>query len=132
MHLPRLGRRDGKPICALLAVGLAAGLAAVTPVGAETDARRIQTSEAFTGLVAGRALTRLGVSLQVDADGSITGRALGRPVEGRWEWRDGYFCRDFNGEGLLGYDCQTVELRSDRLRFRAERGTGNTLELRLR
>ena len=102
------------------------------PAMAEADARRIETAQTFTGLVQGRALTRFGVTLRVDPDGRISGRALGRAVEGRWEWRDGYFCRDFNGKGLLGYDCQTVELRQDTLRFRAQQGNGDTLDLRLR
>lgn len=128
------GVRLGPPrvVVALKAGLTAAALAMPCLAEAEADARRIETAEAFSGLVAGRELTRLGVTLQVDPDGQISGRALGRTVEGRWEWRDGYFCRDFNGRGLLGYDCQTVELRQGRLRFRAARGTGDMLELRLR
>jgi hypothetical protein len=99
---------------------------------AETSPQRIETAETFHSLVFDRALTRFGVLLEVGKDGSITGRVMGAPVTGTWEWRDGYFCRDFKGTGRLGYDCQTVELRADSLRFRADRGAGETLDLRLR
>lgn len=122
----------GAVLGCVLGCVLVAALVAPTPAQAEADPRRIQSAETFTGLVEGRALTRFGVTLQVDPGGRISGRALGRPVEGRWEWRDGYFCRDFMGKGLLGYDCQTVEVQDDTLRFRAQRGTGDTLDLRLR
>jgi hypothetical protein len=102
------------------------------PAIAETIPRRIETRAAFLELVGDRQLTRLGVSLEVRGDGEIEGRVLGREVRGIWEWRDGFFCRDFMGEDLLGYDCQTVELRGDRLRFTAGDGSGETLDLRLR
>jgi hypothetical protein len=111
-----------------------AALAAILalPVAADTTLRRVETRAAFLDLVRDRQLTRLGVSLEVRGDGEIAGRVLGREVRGTWEWRDGFFCRDFMGEDLLGYDCQTVELRGDRLRFTAGEGTGETLDLRLR
>lgn len=103
-----------------------------TLAAAETVPLRVETRAAFLDLVTERQLTRLGVSLEVRGDGEIAGRVLGRDVRGTWEWRDGFFCRDFMGEDLLGYDCQTVELRGDRLRFTADEGSGQTLDLRLR
>jgi hypothetical protein len=105
---------------------------AAAPAMADLPPQRVQTADQFRDLVTDRALTRWGVRLQVGADGQITGRVMGREVKGQWEWRDGFFCRDFFGKGLLGYDCQTVELLADQMRFRAERGTGDTLDLRLR
>lgn len=99
---------------------------------AEATPQRVETAETFHSLVFDRALTRFGVLLELGKDGSITGRVMGAPVTGTWEWRDGYFCRDFMGTGRLGYDCQTVEMRADGLRFRADRGMGETLDLRLR
>lgn len=43
---------------------------------------RITDRSAFVGLVEGRTLTSLGVSLKVLADGQIAGRAFGRDVTG--------------------------------------------------
>ena len=96
------------------------------------DTAGVTTRDAFRSLVEGRALTRLGVTLTLTHDGAISGRVLGRKVSGRWEWKGAHFCRDFMGEGLLGYDCQTVEQRGDALRFTAMKGAGDTLDLRLR
>lgn len=107
-------------------------LCLVAATAARGDPTGITTRDAFWSLVAGRDLTRLGVTLTLTPDGAISGRVLGRKVSGRWEWKGAHFCRDFMGEGLLGYDCQTVEMRGDALRFTAMKGTGETLDLRLR
>ena len=111
-------------------IALSLSLSAATAASAETSG--ITTRDAFWSLVEGRALTRLGVTLTLTPDGAISGRVLGRKVSGRWEWKGPHFCRDFMGEGLLGYDCQTVEQRGDALRFTAMKGRGDTLDLRLR
>jgi hypothetical protein len=114
-------------LCAILL-----SLVLVLPHPLRAESLEITTRADFLRLVEGRALTRFGVSLVLSPDGDITGRALGRRVSGRWEWKGPHFCRDFMGEGLLGYDCQTVEMRGDALRFTALKGTGETLDLRLR
>ena len=95
-------------------------LCLVAATAARGDPTGITTRDAFWSLVAGRDLTRLGVTLTLTPDGAISGRVLGRKVSGRWEWKGPNFCRDFMGEGLLGYDCQTVEMRGDALRTRVE------------
>ncbi|MBN8292007.1 dihydrodipicolinate reductase [Rhodobacter sp. NTK016B] len=87
----------------------------------------------FRRLVFGNDLTRLGVRLQVRADGRITGSGLGQPVYGEWEWRDGYFCRTLFWDGDdLGADCQLVLRDGDRLRFVTERGAGIGASFRIR
>ena len=103
-------------------------------VAQANDFAPVRDKEAFLSLVKDKDL-RIGLynlTLKVTPDGKITGSALGWDISGNWKWEDGYFCRDFNGKGLLGYDCQTVELRQDTLRFRAQQGNGDTLDLRLR
>ena len=87
----------------------------------------------FRQLVLGHALTRLGIRLEVQADGLITGRGMGRPVSGEWQWRDGYFCRTlYWGDTDLGADCQAVLRDGDELRFITERGAGIHADFRLR
>ncbi|MCB1390420.1 MAG: dihydrodipicolinate reductase [Rhodobacteraceae bacterium] len=87
----------------------------------------------FARLVSGRALTRLGIRLEVHADGRITGHGMGRPVVGEWSWRQGYFCRSlFWGGDDLGDDCQAVLREEDRLRFVTMRGAGIFADFRLR
>lgn len=94
---------------------------------------RITDGALFTDLVRDRTLSRIGIRLQVEPDGDITGDGLGWEVTGEWVWRDGYFCRSLNwGGDDLGDDCQTVLRNGDRLRFVAERGAGQSADFRLR
>ncbi len=87
----------------------------------------------FRRLVLGQELTRLGIRLEVRADGQITGRGLGSPVSGQWRWQDGYFCRSlYWGERDLGTDCQAVQREGDEMRFITERGAGIHADFRLR
>ena len=87
----------------------------------------------FRQLVFGNQLTRMGISLEVNADGRITGRGMGRPVRGEWQWRDGLFCRSlYWGERDLGRDCQAVLREGDALRFVTERGAGIHADFRIR
>ena len=93
---------------------------------------RINSQSDFLAIVQGKALTRLGIALEVTSDGRITGRAFGSPVSGAWVWRDGYFCRSlYHGERDLGDNCQMVELRGSRLRFTSDKGAGIHADLRL-
>lgn len=93
----------------------------------------VQDEEQFVKLIAGKALTRLGIRLNVDPQGRITGRAFGREVTGQWDWNGGYFCRDLNyGEDPLEFNCQMVKVRGNTVRFISDRGEGIYADLRLR
>lgn len=101
------------------------------PVAAESQ--RIESRDAFVSLIQNRALTRLGITLNVLPDGRISGRAFGQPVKGGWSWKNGYFCRTLVfGETNLGDNCQVVEKRGESLRFTADQGQGDYADLRLR
>lgn len=94
---------------------------------------RITDRSAFVGLVEGRTLTSLGVSLKVLADGQIAGRAFGRDVTGSWEWRDGLFCRAMAaGSRSFPRNCQVVQQDGTTLRFIADEGQGDRADLRIR
>jgi hypothetical protein len=93
----------------------------------------IRAKDEFVSLVNGKALTRLGISLNVTPAGQIVGRAFGQPVTGAWRWSNGYFCRDlFFGERDLGPNCQLVQKRGDTVRFIADEGRGDYADLRLK
>ncbi len=93
---------------------------------------RVSEKDDFVGLVAGKALTRFGVSLNVTPEGKIVGRAFGQPVTGAWRWQDGLFCRDlFFGSRDLGPNCQVVARRGSTLRFIADEGSGDHADLRI-
>lgn len=114
------------------AAGAVAGTLVATPAAAE-GFRPVTDAREFASLVAGRALTRLGVSLKVLPDGRIQGRAFGRDVTGEWRWQGGFFCRVMRaGSTVVPDDCQAVLRRGDTLRFVAERGAGQYADLRLR
>ncbi len=91
--------------------------------------------ENFVDLVGARELRHpvLGISLRVTPDGRIEGDALGWPVKGTWNWKDGYFCREMDWSGTpIPFNCQLVEVTEDRLRFTVDRGAGDSATFRLR
>jgi hypothetical protein len=96
----------------------------------------IRDKAAFLSLVKDRDL-RIGLynlTLRVAPDGTITGRALGWDISGKWKWEDGYFCRDMDWSGYaIPFNCQLVEARADsEVRFTVDRGAGNSASFRLR
>lgn len=112
--------------------GTALAFGAAVPVKAD-DFDRVESRDEFVQLVAGRALTRFGITLNVSPGGEIEGRAFGQPVKGAWRWDGGYFCRDLAfGKESLGPNCQVVEKRGEVLRFTADEGKGDHADLRLR
>jgi hypothetical protein len=104
--------------CAALAQGFA-------PITAKAD---------FLAQVADRKL-QLGLfdlSITVKSDGSITGTALGWPVTGDWIWQDNLFCRNMNWGGMdIDYNCQLVEIDTNRVRFTADGGQGRSASFTL-
>ena len=111
----------------------ALALTALVAAPAAAENQRIDSRDVFVSLIDGRALTRLGITLNVTPDGRISGRAFGKPVKGGWAWKNGYFCRSlFFGDENLGDNCQVVEKRGESLRFTADQGQGDYADLRLR
>lgn len=97
-----------------------------------TEFRLLQDRSTFLETVTGRALTRFGITIRVAPDGRIAGRAFGRKVTGRWQWRDGYFCRELAwGSRELAPNCQAVMVSGDVVRFASDRGQGDHADLRL-
>ncbi len=119
----------------LTAIGFLSALilaALASPVLAD-NGRRISDRTEFVSLVAGKALTHIGVNLRVSGTGAITGRAFGKQVTGSWDWQNGFFCRTLNwGDERSERNCQLVELEGARLRFTSDRGAGDYARLRLR
>lgn len=113
------------------AIALATALTTAAP--ALADFQPVRDERNFRSLVEGRELTRFGVRLKVLPQGEIRGRGFGMQVGGRWEWRDGYFCRtlEFGGSGD-GYNCQLVLRDGATLRFVSDQGQGDSADLRLR
>lgn len=105
-----------------------------TPISVSAEeTREIMDRATFLSVIEGRELRRLGIRLIVHTDGRIEGRALGRPVTGSWQWQDRHFCRDMQwGDRKLDYNCQTVRLNGDALRFTSDRGRGDFADLKLR
>jgi hypothetical protein len=118
----------------LLAV-LALVLGAAGPAAAN-DYEPIRDKSAFLSLIEGRSLQlRLfRISLSVLPDGRIDGSALGWPVKGKWEWKNGYFCREMDWSGSpIPFNCQLVEASGDdQLRFTVDQGAGESATFRLR
>ena len=95
----------------------------------------ISSRSDFTTVIDGNTLVlRLyGIRLNVNTDGTITGRALGRDVTGDWAWKDGYFCRTmFWGKREIPYNCQLVEIDGNRVRFTTDQGVGDSADFVIR
>jgi hypothetical protein len=107
-------------------------VALATPASAE-DYTPVTDRGAFVALVGGKSLTSLGVSLSVSPSGTISGRAFGSAVTGAWTWTGGYFCRTLKaGDRVLPRNCQLVQQKPGRVRFIADKGAGDTADLRIR
>lgn len=108
---------------------------AALPAAAESFARISDKSD-FIETVSGKELRlgMFGISLTVEEDGEIKGRALGWDVTGRWEWQDGYFCREMDWSGYpIPKNCQLVEARGgEEIRFTVDKGAGDSASFRLR
>lgn len=106
---------------------------ALPSIAASETLHPITDRASFLALIEGRELWRMGIRLVVHTDGRIEGRALGRPVTGSWQWEDQHFCRAMQwGDRKLDYNCQTVRLKGDALRFTSDRGQGDYADLKLR
>ena len=106
----------------------------ISPANAKAF-ERISDRDTFVDTVDGKDLriALYGLTLNVLADGTIAGRAIGWGISGTWIWEDGYFCRDMDWSGTaIGYNCQLVELNGDRIRFTVDQGDGRNAVLRIR
>jgi hypothetical protein len=112
-----------------------AALSAALPAAAEGFSR-ISDRNDFVEAVSGKELRMglFGISLKVEEDGEIRGSALGWDVTGRWEWQDGYFCREMDWSGYpIPKNCQLVEARGgEEIRFTVDRGAGDSASFKLR
>ena len=113
-----------------IALGLAFG---VIGGPALAEFQKIDTAAEFARLVDGKTLTRPMIRLKVTPQGAISGKGLSWDVTGRWNWKNGYFCRDLNwGGDDLGYNCQEVRVNGRKIRFTSDRGTGNYADFNLK
>lgn len=115
---------------ALMAAALCATLLSL-PNAAVAD--RVTTRDEFIGLVQQRSLTTVGVSLSVQPDGRIGGRAFGRDVQGSWDWQSGWFCRTLGwGQREWPLNCQLVTRDGNKLTFTSDKGNGDSATLTIR
>ncbi len=120
-----------RPILALLLLSMS-----LTALPAWADGyERVAPREDFVSAVDGREMRigLLGITLNVRADGTISGNAMGWPVTGSWDWQDGFFCREMDWSGTpVPYNCQLVERRGDDIRFTVDKGKGDSARFALR
>ena len=114
-------------------VGLA-GLAACTTSGVPSKGGdpnfiRVTDPTAFSASFVDRRIEdpeNPEVWFQFNSDGTMVGTLRRGAIDGTWEFKDGYWCREFEAGGKASaYDCQTVELSGNLGRFTRERGKGD-------
>ena len=113
---------------------LVASLISLVPEFATSQTSQwVKEEHKFIILIDGKKLKRFLIELSVETDGTITGTGAGTNVTGSWNWQDNYFCRNLSwGSRDLGYDCQKVELRGQKLFFTSDRGRGSTAGFTIR
>ena len=117
----------------MMRLWLFSSIAALSATSAWAEFAKVAQEDQFVALINGKTLTRPFVNLEVSPSGQISGTGAAWDVEGRWSWQDGYFCRDlFWGGDELGYNCQEVRIKDDRIRFTSDRGEGQSAVFRLR
>jgi len=95
--------------------------------------QRVTERDDFVSLMSQGTLNRMGMTLNVEPDGDITGKAFGRKISGNWAWRNGYFCRDLAwGRRDLGPNCQEVTFAGRFVRFTSDQGSGQYADLVLK
>ena len=115
----------------ILTILATAGTLAGTSAAAEFT--KVDSQEEFVSIVLGKELRRPFVKLEVSPQGGISGIGAAWAVTGNWTWREGYFCRDlFWGGDPLGYNCQEVKAKDNRIRFTSDKGQGDSAEFRLK
>ncbi len=116
-----------------LGLAVVCGTLIVAPVAALADYAPITSRSEFVNVISNKDLTRLGISVSVKPDGKIEGSALGWDVTGSWKWSDGYFCRQMEwGGDDIGYNCQAVSVKGNKVKFQSDKGTGQHAVLTMR
>lgn len=114
-------------------IALFSGFLFAFALPAQADYARVQSEADFVNLINGKTLTRPFVRLRVSPSGEISGKGATWPVNGKWQWKQGYFCRSLEwGGDDLGYNCQEVKASGSKIRFTSDQGTGDIAEFSLR
>lgn len=95
-------------------------------------------TEAGVAPLVGRTITNEVADLRINADGTLTGKVgpdRSLDLTGRWEARDGQFCRTITAPPEVlaatpGTACSTVEISGDTVTFLTEDGTRGVWQLR--
>lgn len=112
-------------------------LAAAIILGSASTAdawQRISTEDQFRAQIVGRTQVIEDTGhITSHPDGRVVGEWQGNNLRGRWEWHDGYWCRNLIiGTRETGTNCLLVERQGDQLRATQDRGRGNQIISTLR
>lgn len=116
-------------------IALAIAFVSSTAQAQDSGFRPITDEAAFVSQVAQKnlRLPLFKVELRVQADGSILGNAMGKPVTGSWQWKDGTFCREMQwGNETIAHNCQLVEVAEGKVRFTLNGGNGDSATFKIR
>ena len=117
----------------LKSLSLVAAAAALLAGPAFADFEKVTTRAEFLQLVGGKTLNRPLVSISVLPDGRIAGKGASWEVTGQWKWQGQYLCRSLQwGGDDLGYNCQEVKAKGNRVRITSDKGKGQSALFRLR
>lgn len=111
---------------------VALALAAICAASPGLAFDKIEDERTFRAIVEGKTLKRPLIRLQVRPEGVIEGTGAAWDVSGQWTWQGGYFCREMSWRDReIGYNCQEVRVKGDRIRFTSDKGQGEFADFRL-
>ena len=100
--------------------------------GASPGKRRITTEEQFRDGVVGKRVISENGYVVMHEDGTLSGKAGGKKITGKWWWKGKYLCRTAKlGGKSRGQDCQTIFLEGDKLTGHRKKGKGEPFAFRI-
>lgn len=101
----------------------------VASASAASAWERITSEDEYRARVVGKThVNEAGSRWVHHPDGRITGTWAGKPMVGRWQWHQGFWCRNVRvgNAAETGTDCQMIEIRGNQVRNTRNQGRGDS------
>ena len=106
-------------------------IASLSSYSSRADSQRIMDLETLQREVVGRPLEnrQYDARVVIEPNGKLSGSRDNHELSGKWELRDGYFCRSYlEGMNISQEDCNTVFLDDDGITIIRAKGRGDRIK----
>lgn len=117
----------GKIVCAtVFGIILATGATA-------SEFKRIETKAEYLNVVAGKRMVAEWGWVTAAADGNLTGKVNGQAAQGKWDWKNGFWCRTISfGSTNMPRNCQAIFVSGDNLVSIRDKGQGKQTRMKIK